>query len=128
MTSYDNDNARMRDDASERRKSPRLRALLSATLRDKNKTSTWSCLVRNLSHDGALLQIDNTAWIAKQFELDVPSRDLRRLANVVWREPGQLGICFVADIKAQSRSASETVISLRDKNLLLRHRIDQLIG
>jgi hypothetical protein len=114
--------------AGERRKSPRMRTLLSATLREQSKASTWSCMVRNMSGDGARLEIADSTWVPEQFELDVANKDLRRLASVVWREQGQLGIRFKVDGMAQELRANQELDNLRRKHELLRQRVTELTG
>ncbi len=114
--------------SGERRKLPRLRTFLSATLREQGRASTWSCMVRNMSSNGARLEIANTTWVPDQFELDIVNKDIRRLATVVWREQGQLGISFNTADQAQQRSANDEVKSLRVKQVQLRQRITELTG
>jgi PilZ domain len=114
--------------SDERRRSPRLRTFLSATLREQGRASTWSCMVRNMSGDGARLEIADSTWVPEQFEFDVANKDLRRLASVVWREQGQLGIRFKVDGMAKELRANQELDNLRRKHELLRQRVTELTG
>jgi len=52
------------------------------------------CTVRNLSDDGACLELASTATIPDTFDL---LRDLEgRTCQVIWRGVNRLGVCFVS--------------------------------
>jgi hypothetical protein len=113
-------------DAPERRKTPRQRTLLSGTVRELNKNSTWSCTVRNLCDDGARLQIANTSWVPHQFDLEIASRDIRQPARVIWRDEGNLGVVFRPVDRRASMRLGDRVISLSAERDRLRRRVDDL--
>ncbi|MCX7341454.1 MAG: PilZ domain-containing protein [Hyphomicrobiales bacterium] len=78
----------------ERRSSPRSRTLLGAVAREANKRVMWDCEVRNLSEHGARLETANPVWFPQSFELDVPVRQMRLQASIIWRTGRQLGVAF----------------------------------
>jgi hypothetical protein len=77
----------------ERRQSPRSPALKGAQIIFNNRRSVIECTVRNLSHHGALLVVPSLIGIPAEFELRLDGK--ARLARVVWRGIGKLGIEWV---------------------------------
>jgi hypothetical protein len=53
----------------EKRRSPRRRVLKSATIVFNHNRSVVSCILRNLSDDGALLKVENSVTIPERFVL-----------------------------------------------------------
>ena len=95
-------------------------------MRELNKTSTWSCTVRNLSEDGARLEVANSSWLPNHFDLDVIARDMRQPVRVIWRDGGLLGVTFKPDDARKGRLMSDQVISLQAERERLRRRITEL--
>lgn len=79
-----------------RRAAPRRRTLMGCSLRFASRTGTMSCVVRNLSANGALLAMENPLWLPDSFEVDIPHQNLRLAAKVVWRAPDAMGVAFDA--------------------------------
>jgi hypothetical protein len=79
---------------TERRKSPRLRTFLGGHIRFNRNNSTLDCMVRNLSDDGALLQISDTVALPHAFDLEIPNRERCYPARVQWRDGQRIGIAF----------------------------------
>ena len=52
------------------------------------------CTVRNLSNKGAALNVESPVGIPDKFVLLIPSDQLRRSCQVVWRRLGRIGIKF----------------------------------
>ena len=55
---------------------------------------TIDCTVRNLSKDGAALDVPSVVGIPDEFILNVPSDVLRFTCRVVWRKAERIGIRF----------------------------------
>lgn len=79
-----------------RRAAPRRRTLMGCSLRFAARTGTMSCVVRNLSANGAMLAMENPLWLPDSFEVDIPHQNLRLAAKVVWRAPDAMGVAFDA--------------------------------
>lgn len=112
--------------SEDRRKSPRNRTFLTATVRELNRTSTWSCTVRNICDDGARLEVANSSWLPNQFDLEVMSRDMREPVRVIWRREDALGVAFRPVDRRVSRQLGERVVNLADERDRLRRRITDL--
>ncbi len=91
--------------AEERRGSLRIRTLLAAVAHDEGSTNAWNCVVRNVSVTGARLELERPLTLPAQFRLDVPSKNMRRFAVVVWRNAAVVGIKFRADPAKSSRTS-----------------------
>lgn len=110
----------------ERRKTQRQRTLLAGTVREPNKTSTWSCTIRNICEDGARLEVSNTSWLPNQFDLEIVSRDMRHPVRVVWRNLGTMGVVFRPVDRRVSMQIGDRVISLAAERDRLCRRVTDL--
>lgn len=52
------------------------------------------CIVKNVSDTGAGLEVSTPLYIPDQFTLFVPSDDLKRLCQVIWRRGNRIGVAF----------------------------------
>jgi hypothetical protein len=53
-----------------------------------------NCVVRNLSMDGAGLEVDHPTVIPHCFTLEVPTSNVRQSCHVIWRKQKRLGLAF----------------------------------
>jgi len=91
--------------------------------------SSMSCTVRNLSENGACVEVDACARVPEQINLTIISRGRSHLARVIWREANRLGLAFRtmmtdpggSDLDARLRASEK-------KKRELQRRIKQLIG
>lgn len=81
----------------EQRKHVRQRTYLGAKL-EFSGTSTMDCVVRNLSQAGARVEFHNAAAVPVDLTVDVPVRNMRRHARIVWRNFGVAGLVFVDSV------------------------------
>jgi hypothetical protein len=56
--------------------------------------STFDCTVRNLSPEGAKLQVGSSIGIPDSFDLMLPNT-ARQACTVVWRKQREIGVQFV---------------------------------
>jgi hypothetical protein len=112
--------------AVERRRAPRQRALLAGVLHEANKTSTWSCMIRNLSEGGARLDIPNAFWVPNEFGIEIKARNTRKTADVVWKDANAIGVSFRPIDNAAGLDAREQLNNLRLERETLRRRISEL--
>jgi hypothetical protein len=112
----------------ERRKSPRQRTLLGATVREMNNTATWSCTVRNICPDGARLSLANTTWLPEQFDLEIASHDKRKPVRVIWRTLDQVGVVFRPEDQRVSQWLGDRFVGLADERGRLRRPFTNLVG
>jgi hypothetical protein len=80
----------MADSGIERRQEPRYRTLKNARIVFNDRRSTVDCIVRNLSHHGALLVMPSTIGIPVEFELWIG--DTRHDSSIVWLSKNRMGV------------------------------------
>lgn len=64
------------------------------------------CKIINMSHIGALLEVEHCKWIPYAFKLLVEGESACRYCEVKHRLPHGIGVCFVSSFEA-SRYAAE---------------------
>lgn len=96
-------------DGSERRVAPRMRTLKRAKIVFNGGFSTFDCVVRNISATGALLTIDETVHLPREFEIRVGEEQEARPAKLVYRRGLFAGIRFldIVDDMADPRTQAE---------------------
>jgi hypothetical protein len=77
----------------ERRKHPRRRALKGGRIVFNDRFSALDCTVRNLSPQGALLQVAGPQGIPDAFSLELGSGAVHA-CKVIWRRARQVGVVF----------------------------------
>lgn len=78
--------------AHERRTTVRNRCLLRGRILFDDKLRTLDCMVRNLSDDGALLEMDAQGAPPAGFTLAIDARGFKRTGVVRWRGVGKVGV------------------------------------
>lgn len=82
-------------DSTDKRISPRRRALKAGVVSLNNGNITLPCVVRDISDTGAKLKVDTGRNPPDQFELQIELDGLVAKCAVVWREGQQLGVAFL---------------------------------
>src|ERR1700735_1103719 len=77
----------------ERRRVPRTKVFKGAKLILAAR-STVSCVVRNLTNQGALLQLPSTRDITTEFDLSFDKGRTLRKSHVVWQTFTKIGVSF----------------------------------
>lgn len=57
----------------------------------------FSCVVRDLSDTGALLEVPSQVGIPHEFSLSIPTVELQRPCRAVWRSSKGIGIAFASN-------------------------------
>jgi len=91
--------------------------------------SSMNCVVRNLSENGACVEVNGPARMPEQINLTIARKGRSYLATVIWREANRLGLAFrtmitdpgASDLDARLRASEK-------KKRQLQRRIKQLIG
>lgn len=78
----------------ERRKTPRLRTLKGGSILF-GVAPAVDCVIRNLSQDGAALDVANPFSIPDEFALLIKPERVKRNCRVVWRSETLIGVQFV---------------------------------
>ena len=88
-------------DAPERRRNPRQRSLLGASL-EAGCGGATTCLVRNLGTDGAKLAVSDAVPLPDTFPIRIDKHRATRTAHLVWRAGGFVGVRFTPEPEAAS--------------------------
>src|SRR3954454_21531577 len=59
--------------------------------------SVMSCVVRNISADGAAIEVENPAFVPAQFRLVMARDSSVRGCRVIWIQKNRIGLSFVED-------------------------------
>jgi hypothetical protein len=78
----------------ERRKYPRTEVNQAAYVSAGG--SVMSCVVRNISAEGAAIEIDNPAFVPARFRLVMASDGFVRECSVAWIQKNRIGVAFAA--------------------------------
>lgn len=82
-------------EGAERRTAPRMRVLKRAKLIFNGGFSTFDCIVRNISATGALLTIDDSVQLPKEFRIRIGEEQAIRPAELIYRRSMFAGIRFL---------------------------------
>jgi hypothetical protein len=77
---------------NEKRAGPRHHVLKAGTIEFGG--GAVDCTIRNLSNNGAALEVANPIGIPDQFILVLPGDGLHMSCHVVWRKQQRLGVAF----------------------------------
>ena len=89
---------------AERRSAPRMRVLKRAKIVFNNGFSTFDCIVRNISATGALLTIDDSVHLPKEFRIRIGEEQAVRPAELIYRRSMFAGIRFL-DVELREPAA-----------------------
>ena len=109
----------------EARQGERVRALLRARIIFNNQNSTIDCTIKNISACGAKIELDNTASVPAEFDLEVPQRARTYRARIVWRDAVACGVTFV-EAAAAKEPADTSLERLRKENRQLKATVAAL--
>jgi hypothetical protein len=76
----------------ERRKKPRQRVFKAGTIEFDD--SGVDCTIRNLSPDGATLDVASPIGIPHEITLNIASSNKRQNCRIVWRNEQRIGVVF----------------------------------
>jgi diguanylate cyclase (GGDEF)-like protein len=78
----------------ERRKALRTRAFRGGKILLTGKRSVIDCTVRNLSPEGACLQVENVVGIPEMFDLAIDGETASRACQLAWESKSRIGVAF----------------------------------
>ncbi len=79
---------------SERRRSVRSRCLVGAQVFHSGGKLTLSCMARNITSEGCLLEFGDIPVVPKIIDLQISNRKELVPAEVVWRDGRRIGVSF----------------------------------
>ena len=105
---------------ADRRKAPRLRSLLTGTIRFDDHNSTMDCTVRNISAWGAKVVLPEAYRVPEEFNLVVPHHDQTHRAKVIWRQGEAAGLALsdIEEHEAANRLTPREAARERRKSML----------
>jgi hypothetical protein len=59
--------------------------------------SVMSCIVRNISPEGAAIDIDNPAFVPERFRLVIAKDSSVHECRVIWIQKNRIGLTFIAE-------------------------------
>jgi uncharacterized small protein (DUF1192 family) len=110
----------------------RAKSFLRGLIYDCRKRGAMDCMIRDLSEDGARIALSQAVALPEVIELDIPQRELRRRARVVWRRNDEVGLCFsqvdrAPDLAAMTAEDITARIGMLEAEIaLLRARLSSL--
>ncbi len=78
----------------ERRGDRRRRVLKGGSMFFNGGYGAFGCRVRNLSDNGAMLEMSETTGLPSEFDFRVSNERGLKVAKIIWRERSRLGIHF----------------------------------
>ena len=60
--------------------------------------SVMTCVVRNISFEGAAIDVENAAFIPPQFRLVMAKDSSVRECRIAWIQKNRIGLTFVASV------------------------------
>jgi hypothetical protein len=78
----------------ERRKAPRNRMLKAGRITAKDHRGSIDCTIRNMSANGACLNVASPLGIPDIFDLVVDADHSTHTCRVIWRKEKQIGVEF----------------------------------
>ena len=113
----------------ERRQEVRERTFFGGEIAFNQRASSMGCLVRNLTSQGAMLALANSAAIPDKFDLNIDRKARSFRARTVWRHVDEAGVEFVEENAGAEPLPIETVRRLRREKAekeALRRRVEEL--
>ncbi|MCJ2059568.1 PilZ domain-containing protein [Methylobacterium sp. J-048] len=101
---------------TDHRKETRQRVFLKGRIVFNNGSSSFDCLVRDLSASGARLVLSDATTLPQVFDLYIPQKDRTFRASLCWRREDGIGVVFEEPVRA----------AVTDTEAALRQRIGEL--
>jgi hypothetical protein len=110
----------------EHRQHPRIRSFLRGEISHSGGSISIECTVRDLSADGARLQVPQSVPLPDTFELRVIQRQMCERCTMVWRRGDEVGVHFMSEqahppeghaISASTGPVNERSLPLKVQNL-----------
>ncbi|GJE14931.1 MULTISPECIES: PilZ domain-containing protein [Methylobacterium] len=110
---------------SEHRREARQRVFLKGRIVFNNGSSSFDCLVRDMSATGARLVMSDATTLPEAFDLYIPQKDRTFRATLRWRREDGIGVTF-ADEQARATTAAPAPAATDASVSMLLKRIGEL--
>jgi hypothetical protein len=101
----------------EQRAHQRIRSYLKGEIVHSGGRIRLECTVRDLSPEGARIQVARDITLPDPFDLHIPQRGMAEKSHIVWRQGDETGVHFVHDTPAAQKNAAPQPT---DRSLLAR--------
>ena len=81
---------------NDKRAAARLRTIKGARLVLPGSAAAYSCIMRNLSDTGAMVELPSTVGVPHNVVLETTDGGIRRDCEVIWRTETRLGLKFTS--------------------------------
>ena len=113
----------------DRRASERSKVFLGGIAEINDSHPTMDCVVRNLSEDGACVELDSNAMLPNHVKLVIAQKGRSYLARLMWRQANRVGLAFMAMITdAEVSDLDARLRRSEKKKRQLQRRINGLLG
>ena len=111
---------------SEHRREARQRVFLKGRIVFNNGSSSFDCLVRDMSATGARLVMSDATTLPEAFDLYIPQKDRTYRATLRWRREDGIGVTFGDDpARTPAPPIPDSVASEASLSMLLK-RVGEL--
>lgn len=110
---------------SEHRRETRQRVFLKGRILFNNGSSSFDCLVRDMSSSGARLVMSDATTLPEAFDLYIPQKDRTYRATLRWRREDGIGVTFEDPARAPAAAALDSAATEASVTMLLR-RVSEL--
>jgi hypothetical protein len=113
----------------DRRQTVRDKVFLGGVAEINERGSTMDCIVRNVSEAGACVEIDQSAKLPEEINLNIPRKGRSFLARLIWRHANRVGLAFrtmVTDPPASD--LDERLRRSQIKQRQLKRKIREMLG
>ncbi|MFL5071749.1 MAG: PilZ domain-containing protein, partial [Xanthobacteraceae bacterium] len=112
----------------DRRQSVRDKVLYGAVAEVSEHGSTMDCVVRNISEQGACVEIDQAAKLPEHMTLTIPRKGRSYLATLIWRQANKVGLALrMMTSDAPVSDLDERLRRSEIKKRQLQRRINELL-
>lgn len=111
---------------SEHRKETRQRVFLKGRIVFNNGSSSFDCLVRDMSSSGARLVMSDATTLPEVFDLYIPQKDRTYRATLRWRREDGIGVTFEEPARTAGAPAAPDPATTEASMSLLLRRVSEL--
>ncbi|GJE53108.1 hypothetical protein GOFOIKOB_6184 [Methylobacterium tardum] len=111
---------------SEHRKETRQRVFLKGRIVFNNGSSSFDCLVRDMSSSGARLVMSDATTLPEAFDLYIPQKDRTYRATLRWRREDGIGVTFEEPARAAGSAPAPDPATTEAALAMLLKRVSEL--
>ena len=111
----------------EKRSTVRAKSLFRGLIHLNNRRTTLDCIIRNVSDQGARLDLANGHLAPERFDIVVPQKRRTYKAQLAWRADDRIGVRFIdSEAEPATEAIAEALRALQSQNDELRNTVRNL--